>query len=200
MKNFFVKKKVKFFLKDTLKQEIKAGLTECGKYSYGNPTIHRWGNKSKIYFGNFCSLGPNIDIFMGADHRFDYVTTSPLGSESFNNAFPNAHKDFLLERGDLIIGHDVWIGANTKIFSGIEIGSGAIIGAGSVIRKNVEPYSIVYGNPAKEVSKRFDAQTIEKLLKIKWWFLDESKINLLSNSLLSNDIDNFFKEYDDIKE
>ena len=196
---FKKKKKLNFFLKENLKDEIKEGLLKCGKFSYGSPKIHRWGNKGKILIGSFCSFGPNIDIYMGADHRFDFITTSPLGADTFNNAFSKAHKNFLLDRGDLIIGNDVWVGAESKIFSGIEIGTGAIIGAGSVIRKNIEPYTIVYGNPAKEISKRFNEKIIKRLLDSEWWNLNDDNINELSNLLLSNNVDSFLAKVDLLK-
>ena len=98
-------------------------------------------------------------------------------------------------KGDIIIGNDVWIGAKTTIFGGVKIGDGAVIGSCSVITKDVEPYSVVAGNPAKHIKYRFTEQQIEKLKKIEWWNWDETKINEISLDLWSNDIDGFIEKF-----
>ena len=79
-------------------------------------------------------------------------------------------------KGDTIIGNDVWIGENATILPGVHIGDGAIIGANSVVAKDIDPYSIAVGNPCRVVKKRFDDETIEKLLELKWWDWDEERI------------------------
>lgn len=84
--------------------------------------------------------------------------------------------DDLPLKGDTIIGNDVWIGENVTILPGVHIGDGAIIGANSVVAKDIEPYSIAVGNPCRVVKKRFDDETIEKLLELKWWDWGEEKI------------------------
>jgi len=198
-KQMFKKKKPKFFLKDTMAEEIKKGLFTCGKWSYGNPKIYRWSNSSKIHIGNFCSMGPEVSIYVDPDHRLDNITTSPLSEKNFFDKFTKASNDYVFERGDLNIGHDVWIGGHVVIFSGINIGTGAIIGAGSVIRKNVDPYSIVYGNPAKEIGKRFNDNLIAKLLKSQWWNLNDNAINEISNDLLSDDAEALLKKIEKLK-
>jgi acetyltransferase-like isoleucine patch superfamily enzyme len=92
---FFKKKKYSnHFLKDILKEEIKEKLSIVGKWSYGSPKIYRYNSKNKIYIGNFCSIGPEVKIIIGGNHRTDWVTTSPLPDDSFNfdNTFANARK------------------------------------------------------------------------------------------------------------
>ena len=159
---FFKKKKKKYsnyFLKDNLKNEIKQNLAIIGKWSYGNPKIYRWDWKSKIYIGNFCSLGPEIKIIIGGNHRTDWVSTSQLPADTFNfeDTFLNAQKikNYNYSKGDLHIENDVWIGAFSIIFSGIRLGNGSVVAAGSVVTKDVDPYTIVGGNPARFIKKRF---------------------------------------------
>ena len=92
------------------------------------------------------------------------------------------------------IGNDVWIGESSTILSGIEIGDGAVIAANSNVVKNVEPYSIVGGNPTKHIKYRFTGEQITELLKIKWWDMEDSIINELLPFMYSNDINTFIKK------
>ena len=94
-------------------------------------------------------------------------------------------------KGDIIIENDVWIGANSTIMSGIRIGNGSVVAAGSTVTKDIPPYSIVAGNPAKVVKKRFTEDQIEKLLEISWWEWEEQKIKDSAMILWSNGIDEF---------
>jgi virginiamycin A acetyltransferase len=94
--------------------------------------------------------------------------------------------------GNVIIGNDVWIGANVTIMSGVTIGDGVVIANNSHVVKDVEPYSLIGGNPAKLIKYRFTPEQIEKLLKIKWWYWDDEKINTFT-PLLCNNIDEFIK-------
>ena len=206
IKNFFNKFKKKkiyknYFLKDNLKDEIKSDLAEIGKWSYGKPRIFRWDWKSKIIIGNFCSLGPDIDFYVGGNHRHDWISTSPLPASQFETAFKKAQevKNFNKSNGDIEIGHDVWIGGRTIILSGVKIGTGAVIAAGSVVVNDVEAYTISGGNPNKQIRKRFDDSTINKLLESKWWNLNDEQIDNLSFYLLSNNFNDFFKKIDEIK-
>lgn len=202
---FFKKKKKysNYFLKDNLRNEISENLAKVGKWSYGNPKIYRWNWKDKIYIGNFCSLGPEIKIIVGGNHRKDWVTTSPLPADTFNfnDNFLNAQKikNFNYSKGDLHIENDVWIGAFSIIFSGVRLGNGSVIAAGSVVTKDVEPYTIVGGNPAKFIKKRFTKKRINFLNSSKWWELDDKKIDLLSKYLLNENIDLFIKKFKDLK-
>jgi len=96
-------------------------------------------------------------------------------------------------KGDVIIGNDVWIGQNVTIMSGISIGDGSVIANNSHVVKNVEPYSLVGGNPAKLIKYRFTTDQIEKLLKIKWWDWEDDKINMFTPLLCNPDIDEFIR-------
>lgn len=164
-----------------------------GKYTYGTPTI-LWKNKdAKLIVGNFCSIADGVKIYLGGNHRTDWVTTYPFGhvSKSIFNKF-NGH-GHPSTKGDVIIGNDVWIGNNVTIMSGVTIGDGVVIANNSHVVKNVEPYSLVGGNPAKLIKYRFSQEQIEKLLQIKWWYWDDNKINKVTPLLCNNDIDEFIK-------
>lgn len=163
-----------------------------GKHTYGtqNLQIH-YSESANLYIGNFCSIAGNIIIFLGGNHRHDRVTTYPFGhinQEIFNNFNGEGHPS---TKGDIIIGNDVWIGQNATIMSGVTIGDGAVIANNSHVVKNVEPYSIVGGNPAKLIKYRFTQEQIKNLLEIKWWDWDDEKINQFTPLLCNDNIDLF---------
>jgi acetyltransferase-like isoleucine patch superfamily enzyme len=162
-----------------------------GKYTYGNPSIY-WDNpNAKLSIGNFCSIGNNVNIYLGGNHRTDWITTYPFGhiyKDRFNIFHGKGHPS---TKGDVNIGNDVWIANNVTIMSGVTIGDGAVIANNSHVVKNVEPYSIIGGNPAKLIKYRFTREQIEKLLEIKWWFWDDDKINKFTPLLCNNNIDTF---------
>jgi len=161
-----------------------------GEYTYGNPKIYYWGENKKLIVGKFCSIGSNVKIMLGGEHRTDWITTYAF-SQIFKEF--NYIKGHPKSRGDVIIGNDVWIGIGVLILSGVKIGDGAVIGANSFVTKDVEPYSIVAGNPAKLIRKRFDKKTIEKLLEIKWWDWSFDRIRKNIDYLLDSDINAFIE-------
>jgi acetyltransferase-like isoleucine patch superfamily enzyme len=129
--------------------------------------------------GSYCSIANNVTIG-GAMHPVRWVSMSPVfyeGRDSVKKKFA-CHKREVDKK--TIIEHDVWIGQSVLIKQGVRIGTGAVIGMGSIVTKNVEPYSIVVGNPAKEIKKRFDEVTINKLLLSKWWELNDEEISKYS--------------------
>lgn len=141
-----------------------------------------------VIFGNYCSIADGVKIFR-ANHPLNSFTSHPM----FYNPVMGVVKTDQLSRPPLYIGHDVWIGANAIILPSVKtIGNGAVIGAGSVVTKDVEPYSIVVGNPARLKKMRFNTQQIDYLESIKWWEMDmaglaqqyntiQNKLNNLSN-------------------
>jgi acetyltransferase-like isoleucine patch superfamily enzyme len=164
-----------------------------GKYTYGSPNIYGV-NDAKLVIGNFCSIATNVNIWLGGNHRSDWVTTYPFGhinQDIFNNFNGVGHPS---TKGDVIIGNDVWIGHNVTILSGVTIGDGAVIASNSHVVKNVEPYSLVGGNPAKFIKYRFTPEQIEKLLEIKWWYWDDEKINKFTTLLCNDNIDDFIHQ------
>jgi acetyltransferase-like isoleucine patch superfamily enzyme len=162
-----------------------------GKYTYGTPNILWKNNNAKLVIGNFCSIAANVNIYLGGNHRTDWITTYPFGhihQSIFNKFSGHGHPS---TKGDVIIGNDVWIGSNVTIMSGVTIGDGAVIANNSHIVKNVEPYSIVGGNPGKLIKYRFTSEQIKKLLEIKWWDWNDDKINEFTPLLCNINIDEF---------
>lgn len=167
------------------------------KYTYGiqNIKIKYSDSNKQLKIGKFCSIAQNIHIYLGGNHRSDWITTYPFGhinTKIFNSFDGTGHP---VTNGNVIIGNDVWISDNVTIMSGITIGDGAIIANNSHIVKNVEPYTIVGGNPGKLIRKRFTSEQINKLLEIKWWEWSDEKINLNLPLLCNDNIDIFINKY-----
>lgn len=135
-----------------------------GSYGCFQPGIFSSGDE----IGNYCSVAGNV-WHLNANHPIEHATMSPL---FYNRAFSGNPDAKDVPRTPLSIGHDVWIGRDVKILANVtNIGNGAVIGAGSVVTKNVEPYTVVAGVPAKVLRRRFDEQTIAALEEFKWWTL-----------------------------
>jgi virginiamycin A acetyltransferase len=155
-----------------------------------NVKYHFDFNSDKLIIGKFCMIASNVTFIMnGANHLTDAISSYPFAI--FGKAWQKAmNQKSYPSKGNTIIGNDVWIGYNVKIMPGITIGDGAIIATNSTVTKNVDPYTIVGGNPAKEIKKRFPEATIKKLLQIKWWDWGIEKITRNITKLTQNDIEN----------
>lgn len=167
---------------------------EIGKHTYGKPVVIAGTKFGNLRIGKYCSISTEVIIFTGREHRKDWVTTYPF--PAFFDQWPEA-KDIAeceTTKGDVIIGNDVWICHGVTILSGVTIGDGAVIGAHAVVTKDVAPYAVVAGNPAREKSKRFPEATIEKLLALKWWNWPEEKIRQNIGILCSPDVEKLFLE------
>lgn len=142
----------------------------------------------KLIIGKFCQIAAGVNFVMnGANHQMNAVTTFPFYIfEGWKQQVPPLNK--MPVKGDTIIGNDVWIGQNVTILPGVHIGDGAIIGLNSVVGSDVAPYTIVAGNPAKVIIKRFDNQLIKLLLKLKWWDKSVKEINDLIPILTDNNL------------
>jgi virginiamycin A acetyltransferase len=143
----------------------------------------------KLIIGKFCMIASDVTFIMnGANHLTDAITTYPFAI--FGNGWENAMKGKTYpSKGNIVVGNDVWIGYNATIMAGVTIGDGAIIGTNSVVTKDVEPYSIVGGNPAKLIKKRFSEDEIKDLLELKWWDWEIEKITRNVQNLTDNNIE-----------
>jgi acetyltransferase-like isoleucine patch superfamily enzyme len=169
----------------------------AGKHSYFHEGANlKWECHTKLIVGNFTSIADGVQFFMsnGFGHDVKNVSTFPFGYVS-RRKFRGAINKSKNTNGDIIIGNDVWIGENAVVMSGVKIGDGAVIANNSHIVKDVPPYALVGGNPAKLIKYRFDEETISKLLEIKWWDWDDEKINVNVNLLCNDNLDEFIKKF-----
>lgn len=142
--------------------------------------------KDKLIIGKFCQIATGVKFIMnGSNHAMDGISTYPFKvfGESWQTASMN-----VVSKGDTVIGNDVWIGNSVTIMQGITIGHGAIIGTNALITKDVEPYTIIGGNPAQPIRKRFDEETISFLLDLAWWDWPVEKITLFLEAITTGDI------------
>lgn len=143
----------------------------------------------KLIIGKFCQIAAGVEFVMnGANHQMNAVSTFPFFTLEGWDMAPPANNDMPL-KGDTVIGNDVWIGQNAVILPGVHIGDGAIIGSNSIVGSDVEPYTIVVGNPAKVLRKRFDDELISLLMAFRWWDKSIEEINSLIPLLTCSDIE-----------
>lgn len=140
----------------------------------------------KLIIGKYCQIATGVSFIMnGGNHSLAGVSTYPFG------IFGNEWSGYGLEgrqKGNTIVGHDVWIGRNATIMSGVHIGNGAIIASHSVVTKDVEPYTIIGGNPAKTIRKRFEENHIEMLQKLAWWDIPPNKLTQHLAAITQGDV------------
>lgn len=161
---------------------------EIGAFSYGSPEV-RWQDYANLKIGKFCSIASNVKIYLGGNHHVNWCSTYPFGHTDYTEFHGHKNHNHPTTKGDVIIGNDVWIADNVTIMSGVIIGDGAVIANNSHVVRDVWPYSIVGGNPAKLIRFRFEQEQISKLLKLKWWNLPTEQINDLVPLLCSHNID-----------
>lgn len=141
----------------------------------------------QLVIGMYCAIAAKATFIMnGGNHRLDGFTSYPFGifGEEYREALPERWP----HHGDTVVGNDVWIGYDALIMPGVKIGHGAIIGARAVVTKDVPPYTIVGGNPAKEIRRRFDAVTVEALLQVAWWDWPMDKITRNLKAICNSDL------------
>jgi virginiamycin A acetyltransferase len=157
-------------------------------------THHYAWNGDKLIIGKFCQIAAGVEFVMnGANHQMNAVTTFPFYTLEGWNMEPPAKADLPL-KGDTVIGNDVWIGQNAVILPGVHIGDGAIVGASSVVGSNVAPYTIVAGNPARVLRKRFDDELAALLLRFRWWDKEIDEIDALIPILTCSDLESVREE------
>ena len=163
-----------------------------GDWTYGSPTVRNWEQNTNLTIGKYCSIAEPSTILLGGEHRTDWLSTFPFFE--LLQPSPDAHP-IGFSRGSVTIGHDVWIGLGAMILSGVTIGSGAVIGAGSVVTKSVAPYSVVAGNPARQIRFRIPEHFIEQMLSIAWRNWPHDDVLAAAPLLLSNKIEEFVSRH-----
>ena len=184
-----------------IKPTIKNPNIIVGDFSYiadsdfeSHVTHHYDFIGDRLIIGKFCQIAAGVEFVMnGANHMMNAVTTFPFNMLEGWDMEPPKTSDLPL-KGDTVIGNDIWIGQNAVILPGVHIGDGAIIGANSVVGRDVNPYTIVVGNPAKILRKRFDDEMIELLLRFKWWDKSIDEINTLIPLLTCSKLDKVKEE------
>ena len=184
IKAYFKAKKYPFYMKDNKKYK----KFDIGEYTYGRPNV--FGDEATLKIGKFCALAMNTTIYLGAEHQTKWVTTYPFFAK-----FKEASGTSNTTKGNVVIGNDVWLADGVLILSGVSLGDGAVVAARSVVTKDVKPYEIVGGNPAKHIKYRFTEDQIDKLLKIKWWDWEIDKIKSNFELILCDDIDRFIDKH-----
>ncbi|HBU2787770.1 TPA: type B chloramphenicol O-acetyltransferase, partial [Klebsiella pneumoniae] len=173
-----------------LSEQVKNPNIKVGRYSYYSGYYHGHSfddcarylfpdrdDVDKLIIGSFCSIGSGASFIMAGNqgHRYDWASSFPFFYMQEEPAFSSA-LDAFQKAGNTVIGNDVWIGSEAMVMPGIKIGHGAVIGSRSLVTKDVEPYAIVGGNPAKKIKKRFTDEEISLLLEMEWWNWSLEKI------------------------
>lgn len=169
-------------------QQAAGLITHWGRYTYGAPqVIVHEGDTGHLSVGAYCSIALEVQIALGGEHRTDWVSTYPFRAL---NGLPGAYEDgHPATRGDVTIGNDVWLGRGCMIRSGVTIGDGAVVGAQAVVTRDVEPYTIVAGNPARVIRRRFTKRQIARLLVVRWWDWPHEEILRVVHLLNGPDVD-----------
>jgi len=160
-----------------------------GRFSYGmeHITVRQWGEGATLKIGSFCSIAENLTVFLGGNHRMDWITTFPFGqSYAYGSALSDQfYPGHPATKGGVLIGNDVWIAHNATIMSGVTIGDGVVIAANAHVVKDVADYEVVGGNPAKHIKFRFEKDIRDLLLRLRWWDLPLDKIKGIAHILSS---------------
>jgi virginiamycin A acetyltransferase len=183
-----------------LKNLVNHPAIEVGDYTYYDDfeDVHNFVKNVKYLFdftgdrlviGKFCMIASGVEFILnGANHLSDAVSAYPFAV--FGGAWSEAMRGKAYpSRGDTVVGNDVWIGYRAALLPGVKVGDGAIIGAYSVVTKDVAPYTIVGGNPAREIRQRFSPGHVERLLQLRWWDWDPEKITRNVHLLTGNDVE-----------
>lgn len=154
-----------------IKKGNSAKLICVGKYSYGILDVHASNKNYKLNIGNYCSIAEGVMFLLSGEHSIDTIASFPFKAKVLKICEMEG-----LSRGDIVVDDDVWIGYGATIMSGVHIGQGAVVAAGAVVTKDVPPYAIVGGVPAKVIKYRFEPQMIEELLKVDYSKLTKEDI------------------------
>ncbi|RBO52343.1 type B chloramphenicol O-acetyltransferase [Rhodovulum sp. BSW8] len=189
----------------TLDRQVTNPNIKVGKYSYYSGYYHGHSfddcaryllpdeGVDRLLVGSFCSIGTGAAFIMAGNqgHRSDWISTFPFYWMSEVEAFGGARNGYR-PAGDTVIGNDVWIGAEAIVLPGLTIGDGAVIGTRAVVTRDVEPYAIVAGNPARTLRKRFEARIVGLLQEMRWWDWSEDQLRDAMPMLTSGDVEGLY--------
>lgn len=177
-----------------LEEWIAEGTVTIGRGTYGIPKVVAYNyDSAHVRIGAYCSIAEDVEIFLGGNHRFDWVSTYPF---RIKLGIGDPEDGMVWSKGDVVIGNDVWIGRGVKIMSGVTVGDGAVLGAHSLVSSDVGPYEVWAGNPARLRRKRFTQEQTAALLRIAWWRWPEEKIAAAVDRLNGGSVDGFISTYD----
>lgn len=159
-------------------------LVQVGVASYGGLNVVSFGGKNRLIIGNYVSIAQNVSFLLNAEHETSYISTYPFKVKLINKERYEAYG-----KGDIIIEDDVWIGFGATVMSGVRVSQGAVVAAGAVVTKDVPPYSIVGGVPAKVIKYRFKADIISQLLNVDYKHLNQNIIQSHLDDLYTELID-----------
>ncbi|WP_395454167.1 CatB-related O-acetyltransferase (plasmid) [Azospirillum melinis] len=165
-------------------------MVSVGSFTYFSDPLElvTYGEPGKIEIGRFCSIADGVRIYFGGMHAMDGVSTYP--AEMLAEWMPElAGPNSTSSKGPVVIGNDVWIGEGASILSGVTVGDGAIIGARAVVSRNVPPYGVAVGNPARVVRKRLPDADADFLLSIRWWSWPSNKIRRFARHIFTGDVE-----------
>lgn len=165
---------------------FNSSCVDVGDYTYGGLHVLTYNNENKLKIGRFCSIAPEVMFVLSADHYTQHMSSYPY------KVWVMKENQEGISKGDIIVEDDVWIGFRSIILSGVHIGKGSVIAAGSVVTKDVPPYAIVGGVPAKVIKYRFSDEIITELMKI-----DYSK---LTEEMIKNHIDSLYTDLRDVNQ
>jgi acetyltransferase-like isoleucine patch superfamily enzyme len=173
---------------------VKRGQATVGAHTYGNPTIHTFTHdNTRLTIGSYTSIARGVTIVLGGYHPMDRVTTFPL---RLRLGLDDAGVDgYPWSPGNISIGSDVWIGTNATILSGVTIGHGAVVAAGALVNRDVAPYTVVAGNPARELRSRLREDLIGPMLEIAWWNWPDETVRNRVAELSSANVAGFVEAY-----
>jgi acetyltransferase-like isoleucine patch superfamily enzyme len=182
-------------LQDKAQQHIAEGTLVMGNMSYYAPNVIKFkGDTGRVIIGNFASVAPDADFYVGGLHRVEWVSLYGLRAML---ELPGAYEDgFTHGNGDIVVGSDTWVTNGCTVMSGVTIGDGAVVGTKAVVAKDVRPYAIVVGNPAREIGRRFGDEQVEALLRIRWWDWPTELVKERVDALSSPDVDAFIAQFD----
>lgn len=173
---------------------IRDGIVTIGEGTYGRPEVPYFkGDTAKVRIGRYCSISAGVTLIPGGNHPLDWVSTYPL---RIRYRLPGAGSDgHPMTKGDIEIGNDVWIGRSATILSGVRVGDGAVVAAHALVTRDVPPYGIVGGNPAKLIGWRFEEHERDALWRIRWWNWDKETVLARVAELNGGSVAEFIARY-----